>query len=81
MSIPITFLEPDSETAQERLAQVLQPIPAGVPIVGLVLKVVQRPGGEEELVNYEFADPDLLRSLALVLSLIESAPANPSKES
>ncbi len=81
MPVPINFLNPDSETAQEALAQAIQSIPAGVPIVGLVLKVARSLEGEEKLVNYEFADPDLLRSLGLVLRADECESHNPFKES
>jgi len=80
MSLPIAFLNPDDEVAREALANAMQAIPAGVPIVGLVLKVQQTPEGEERLVNYEFADPDLIRSLALVLKPFKSEPTTTSKE-
>ncbi len=72
MSLPIAFLNPDSEFAREALADAMQAIPPGVPIVGLVLKVQQTPEGEERLVNDEFADPDLIRSLVLVLRPVGS---------
>ncbi len=81
MPVPIVFLNPDSEEALEAFSQAIGPIPAGVPIVGLALKYLQTPEGGERLVNYEFADPDLLRSLALILSLKESKAPHPSKES
>jgi len=78
MTLPITFLNPDSDSAREALACALQTIPAGVPVVGLVLKVVPTSDGGEQLVNYEFADPDLIRSLCLVLSDCTDA-GNPPK--
>ena len=78
MTLPITFLNPDSDAAREALARSLQAIPSGVPIMGLVLKVAQTPEGEEKLVNYEFADPDFLKLLALVLPVV-SEP-NTTKE-
>ncbi len=81
MSCPIIFHEPDSQAALEAWARAMQPIPPGVPVIALAFKVVQSPDGEEELVNYEFTDPDLLRSLALVLSVSKSELPNPSKES
>ncbi len=67
MSIPIKFLRPDSETTSDILAQAAQTIPEGVPVFGLILKVLQTPEGEEKLVNYEFTDPDYVRALALAL--------------
>ncbi len=67
MSIPINFLKPDSETTPDTLAQAAQTIPEGVPVVGLILKILQTPDGEEKLVNFEFADPDYVRALALAL--------------
>ncbi len=67
MSIPINFLKPDSETTPDTLAQAAQTIPEGTPVVGLILKVIQTPEGEEKLVNYEFADPDFIRAFALAL--------------
>ncbi len=51
-----------------------------LPLLGLVLKVHQTPEGEEKLVNFVFADPDLIRSLALVLSPAEGKANNTPKE-
>ncbi len=81
MPFPINFLNPDSEAAQAALAQAIQSIPVGVPIMGLVLKVARSLEGEETLVNYEFADPDWLRSLALIFRVNESEEIDPFKES
>ncbi len=67
MSIPVNFLKPDSETTPDKLARAAQTIPEGVPVVGLILKILQTPDGEEQLVNFEFADPDYVRALALAL--------------
>ncbi len=68
MSIPINFLKPDNETTPDTLAQASQTIPEGVPVIGLILKILITPEGEEKLVNYEFADPDYVRGLALALN-------------
>ncbi len=81
MPIPITFFNPDHESAREALAGAIHRIPEGIPIIGLVFKVCQTPEGEEKLVNYEFADPDLIRSLALVLTPDEGEAYPPTKES
>jgi hypothetical protein len=78
MKLPITFLNSDSDIIREALARSLQTIPEGIPILGLVLKVAQTPEGEEKLVNYEFADSDLIRSLALVLP-VASEPTTPKE--
>jgi hypothetical protein len=67
MSIPINFLDPDSETTRDTLAKAIQTIPEGMQVVGLILKVLKTPEGEEKLVNYEFTDPDFVRGLALAL--------------
>jgi hypothetical protein len=67
MRLPITFLNPDSDIAREALERAMQSIPERDQSVGLVLKVAITPEGDEKLVNYQFADPGLIRSLALVL--------------
>ncbi len=81
MSLPIVFPKPDSESAREAFAHAYQAIPEGVPVVGLVFKVVQTADDDETLVNFRFADADLLRSLALILSLKGLEAHKPSKES
>ncbi len=65
-SSPIVFFDPDSEAAAEALAQALQAMPQGAVVFGLVLEV-ERQAGEEKLVNWEFAAPEVLKALALVL--------------
>ncbi len=64
---PIVFLDPDSEAAQATLAQALRALPQDALLLGLILKVVQVADGEERIVNWEFAAPDVVKSLALVL--------------
>ncbi len=61
MPLPITFLNPDSDVARDALARAMQSIPVGLPVLGLVLKVHANSRGEEKLVNFEFADPDLIQ--------------------
>ena len=65
-ALPIVFFDPDSQTAAETLAQALQMLPQGVLVLGLILKV-ERQADQEKIVNWEFAAPETLKSLALVL--------------
>jgi hypothetical protein len=65
-TLPIVFLDPDSEAAQAALAQALQSIPQSAIVLGLIVKVV-RNADRERIVNWEFAAPETLKSLALVL--------------
>ncbi len=82
MSLPIIFLKPDSDAAREALSQALQPIPPWVPVPALALKVVITPEGEEKLVNFEYIDSDLLRSLLVAWTPVKKEPsAASSKES
>ena len=74
MSVPFSFVNPDSDAAREALSRAIQNIPEGVPMIGLVLKVAQSREGEERLVNYEFADPEWLRKMTFVLGSDEREP-------
>ena len=65
--LPIVFLDPDSDEAAEVLTQTLQSLPQGVLVLGLILKIERLPDGGERLVNWEYAAPEVLKSLALVL--------------
>jgi len=72
-ALPIVFFDPDSQTAAETLAQALQMLPQGVLVLGLILKV-ERQADQEKIVNWEFAAPETLKSLALVLPGETSQP-------
>jgi carbonic anhydrase/acetyltransferase-like protein (isoleucine patch superfamily) len=65
-TLPIVFFEPDSDAAAEALSQALQTLPRGSLVLGLIVKV-ERQADEEKIVNWEFAAPETLKSLALVL--------------
>jgi len=72
-ALPIVFFDPDSQTAAQTLAQALQVLPQGVFVLGLILKV-ERQADQEKIVNWEFAAPETLKSLALVLPGETSQP-------
>ena len=65
--LPIVFLDPDSDEAADLLTQAMQSLPQGALVLGLVLKIERLPDGNERLVNWEYAAPEVLKSLALVL--------------
>jgi hypothetical protein len=65
-TLPIVFLDPDSEAAAEALTLALRSMPHGLLTIGLIVKV-QKCDDEEKVVNWEFAAPEVLKSLALVL--------------
>jgi hypothetical protein len=65
--LPIVFLDPDSDEAADLLTQSMQSLPQGALVLGLVLKIERLPDGNERLVNWEYAAPEVLKSLALVL--------------
>jgi hypothetical protein len=48
-------------------------LPQGVLVLGLILKV-ERQADQEKIVNWEFAAPETLKSLALVLPGETSQP-------
>ena len=64
---PIVFMDPDSDEAADLLTQSMQSLPQGALVLGLVLKIERLPDGNERLVNWEYAAPEVLKSLALVL--------------
>lgn len=61
MSYPIKFFTPDDPLAGESLARSLESTEQ--PILGLIVKVKQE-GGQETIVNWSFADPILIKSMA-----------------
>ena len=65
--LPIVFLDPDSDEATDLLTQAMQSLPQGALVLGLILKIERLPDGGERLVNWEYAAPEVLKSLALVL--------------
>jgi hypothetical protein len=73
-SLPIVFLDPDSDEAAEVLTQALQSLPQGALVLGLILKIERLPDGNEKLVNWEYAAPEVLKSLALILPGETSQP-------
>jgi hypothetical protein len=62
MSNPITFFNPDDPLAGESLARSLYD--SDQPILGLIVKVKQQENGDEQIVNWSFADITLIKSLA-----------------
>ncbi len=74
MSLPISFLNPDSPDTPERLAKTLRNYSGDAPILGIVIKMVQRPDGREEFVNFEPVDGKLIRGLALAMRLADGTP-------
>ena len=78
-TLPIVFFDPDSDSAREALAQALQTLPKGALVLGLILKV-ERQADEEKIVNWEFAAPEVLKSLALVLPSEAASPTSQLKE-
>jgi len=62
----VVFFEDDSPQAVESLKNALART-GDVPILGLVLKVEADAKGEDQVVNWMFADASFIKSLALVL--------------
>ena len=63
----IVFFDPDSETARDALGNALRALPQEMLVLGLIVKV-ERKADEEKIVNWEFATPETVKSLALVLT-------------
>jgi len=61
----IVFFEKDDPRAVEALRNVITH--TNVPVVGLVLKVKEGDQGEDEIVNWMYADEEFIKSLALIL--------------
>jgi hypothetical protein len=73
-TLPIVFLDPDSDEAADLLTQAMQSLPQGALMLGLILKIERLPDGNERLINWEYAAPEVLKSLALVLPGETSQP-------
>jgi len=73
---PIVFFEPDSDLAHEALSNALKTTPQDAMILGLIVKYDEK----NRIVNWEFATPDTVKSLALALAS-SNDPSTPSKES
>jgi len=58
----IVFFKDDDPLAGASLASALER--SDQPILGLILKVKQQQNGEEQIVNWSFADTGLIKSLA-----------------
>jgi hypothetical protein len=52
----------------------MQSLPQGALVLGLILKIERLPDGNEKLVNWEYAAPEVLKSLALILPGETSQP-------
>ena len=63
---PVVFFDPDSPEAGKALAELLQSLPPERQVLGLIVKFVTGPSGEQ-VVNWEYADARMLKALALVL--------------
>ena len=62
----VVFFENDSPQAVESLKNALANA-GDAPLLGLVLKVETDPKGEDQVVNWMFADTSFIKSLALIL--------------
>jgi hypothetical protein len=62
----VVFFENDSPQTVESLKNALANA-GDAPLLGLVLKVETDPKGEDQVVNWMFADTSFIKSLALVL--------------
>ena len=62
----VVFFENDSPQALESLQSALAKT-GDTPLLGLVLKVESDPKGEDQVVNWMFADTSFIKSLALIL--------------
>ena len=62
----VVFFEDDSPQAVESLKKALASA-GDAPLLGLVVKVETNPKGEDQVVNWMFADTSFIKSLALVL--------------
>ena len=62
----VVFFEDDSPQAAESLKNALART-GDAPLLGLVLKVEADSKGEDQVVNWMFADTSFIKSLALVL--------------
>ena len=61
----IIFFEKDDPRAAQALRSVISH--STIPVVGLILKVKEGEQGEEEIVNWMYADENYIKSLALIL--------------
>jgi len=62
----VVFFEEDSPQAVESLKNALANA-GNAPLLGLVLKVEADSKGEDQVVNWMFADTSFIKSLALIL--------------
>ncbi|MDO9303296.1 MAG: hypothetical protein Q7T89_18040 [Anaerolineales bacterium] len=62
----VVFFENDSPQAVESLKNALANA-GDAPLLGLVLKVEVDPKGEDQVVNWMFADTSFIKSLVLIL--------------
>jgi len=79
-TLPIVFYDPDSDAAAEALTQALQTLPHRSLVLGLIIKVERQPGNAEKIVNWQFAAPETLKSLALVLPPESASETTQTKE-
>ncbi len=59
---PITFFSPDDSLAGESLTRSIQE--SDQHLMGLIIKIKQQENGDEQIVNWSFADSTLIKSLA-----------------
>jgi hypothetical protein len=59
---PITFFSPDDSLAGESLTRSMSE--SDQQVLGLIIKVKQQENGDEQIVNWSFADSTLIKSLA-----------------
>lgn len=64
---PITFFSPDDPFAGESLTRSMPE--SDQPLLGLIIKVKQEENGDEQIVNWSFADSTLIKSLAALCTL------------
>lgn len=61
----IIFFDKDDPRAAQALRSVISR--STIPVFGLILKVKEGEQGEEQIVNWMYADEDYIKSLALIL--------------
>lgn len=62
----VLFENPDDPQAGRSLKQALHSL-GNLPVVGVLIKTEQDPGGQERVINWRFSDAQTAKSLALVL--------------
>jgi hypothetical protein len=63
----IVFIEPDDpELAQSTLARAMRQI-GETPLLGIIIKIAPGTDGHEQIVNWQFADTNFIKILAVLV--------------